>query len=227
MRRVLHAIAALSLVLAGVSGCTFVSLQQYYARVGPTVPIDVDPIGGYMLLYWIDADGTACHGLPGFSGQPGPAALTVARPAAIQDAIGGGFVTAAQLKDDQLIPYTVSDYLKSNAAGYHFFQFDNLLWRLRSSAQALRDSADYHYSVPQVLDVDHRPATVSPIYAWGDTACDASQFLAVGDGPLAEQGQHPTKCRVKTAPFSVTMGEEVLMSYCLKRLPEGTRYQLY
>jgi hypothetical protein len=227
VHHILGVTVALSVVLSASPGCTFVSFQQYYARVGPTVPIDVDPIGGYMLLYWIDADGTACHGLPGFSGQPAPAALTVARPAAIQDATGGASVTPAQLKDYQLIPYTVSDYLKSNAAGYHFFQFDNLLWRLRGSAQAFRDSADHHYSVPQVLDVDHRPNTVSPVYAWGNTACDVSQFLVVGDGLLDEQGQHPTKCRVKAAPLSVTAAEEVLRSYFLKRLPEGTRYESY
>ena len=227
MRQILGVIAALSALLSGLPGCSFVSLQQYYARVGPSVPIDVDPIGGYMLLYWIDADGTACHGSPGFSGQPGPAALTVARPAAIQDAIGGALVSSAQLKDDQLIPYTVSDYLKSNAAGYHFFQFDNLLWRLRSSGQAFRDSADHHYSVPQVIDVDHRPATISPVYAWGNADCDVSQFLVVGDGLLGEQGQHPTKCRVKAAPSSIGAGEEGLLSYCLKRLSEGARYHAY
>ena len=155
MRQILGVIAALSALLSGLSGCSFVSLQQYYARVGPSVPIDVDPIGGYMLLYWIDADGTACHGSPGFSGQPGPAALTVARPAAIQDAIGGALVSSAQLKDDQLVPYTVSDYLKSNAAGYHFFQFDNLLWRLRNHR---RSSNDHHkrgaQKEPEAFHVD-------------------------------------------------------------------------
>src|SRR6266496_2512624 len=110
MRHMLALIAVLSALSAGPSGCTFVSLRQYYAGVPPATPIDVDPIGGYMLLYWIDADGTACHGLPGFSGQPGPAAITVARPAAITDAVGSASVSAAQLTDYQLISYTLSDY---------------------------------------------------------------------------------------------------------------------
>src|SRR6266567_3672336 len=116
------AIAVLAVALAAMTGCSNVSLKQYYARVPPTAPIDIDPIGGYMLLYWVDSDGTACHGAPGLSGQPGPAAITVAKPAAVQDAIGGASITAAQLDAYQIIPYTVSDYRKSSAGGFHFFQ---------------------------------------------------------------------------------------------------------
>jgi hypothetical protein len=220
-------IRVLSVALLAVTGCANVSLQQYYARVDPTAQIDIDPIGGYMLLYWVDSRGTACHGAPGLSGQPGPAAITVARPAAIQDAIGGASITAPQLAAYQIIPYTVSDYTNSGAAGYHFFQFDNLLWRLRGNGQALRDAADHHYSVPQVIDVDHRPRTLSPVYAWRRPDCDLSQFLVAGDGVLEEPGQHPTQCRTKAFPPSGTMAEDLLLSYCVKRLPQGTRYHTY
>src|SRR6266536_5760060 len=103
-------VPVLSLALLAVTGCTTVSLKQFYARVDPTAQIDIDPIGGFMLLYWIDSDGNTCHGAPGLSGQPGPAALTVAKPGAIQDAISGASITAAQLSFYQIIPYTVGDY---------------------------------------------------------------------------------------------------------------------
>src|SRR6202171_2042966 len=98
------AIAVLAVALVAATGCSNVSLKQYYARVPPTAPIDIDPIGGYMLLYWVDSDGTACHGAPGLSGQPGPAAITVAKPAAVQDAIGGGSIPAAPLGAHPIIP---------------------------------------------------------------------------------------------------------------------------
>jgi hypothetical protein len=209
------------------TGCSNVSLKQFYARVDPTVPIDVDPIGGFMLLYWVDTEGIVCHGAPGQSGQPGPAAITVARPAALQDAIGGASITPAQLADYQTIPYTVSDYRKSGAAGDHFFQFDNLVWRLRGNGQAFRDSADHHYSVPQVIDVDKAPSTLTPMYAWRRSECDLSQFLMTGEGVLEESGQHPTQCRNKAAPASGTLTEPVLLSYCVKKLPQGTRYHTY
>jgi hypothetical protein len=227
VRASIGAIAALAVTLAAATGCSNVSLKQYYARVPPTVPIDIDPIGGYMLLYWVDSNGTACHGAPGLSGQPGPAAITVAKPAAVQDAIGGASITAAQLDAYQVIPYTVSDYRKSSAAGYHFFQFDNLLWRLRSNGLAFRDAADHHYSVPQVIDVDNPPTTLTPAYAWGSIDCDLSQFLVTGEGLLEESAQHPTLCRTKAFPASGTLAENVLFSYCVKRLPQGTRYQAY
>src|SRR5512132_4396289 len=188
-------VAILSVVASTLTGCSFVSLQQFYARVDPSVPIDVDPIGGYMLLYWIDSDGAACHGSPGVSGQPGPAAITVARPQAIADSTGNATVALAQLADYQRISYTLSDYFKSNAGGPHLFQFDNLLWRLRASGQAFRDGADHHYSVPQVIDIDHRAQTLSPVYAWGIADCDQSQFFVIGDVLGEEQGQHPTRCR--------------------------------
>ena len=220
-------IPILSVALLAVTGCANVSLLHYYARADPTAQIDIDPIGGYMLLYWVDSRGTACHGAPGLSGQPGPAVITVARPAAIQAAIGGASITSAELAAYQIIPYTVSDYIKSGATGYHFFQFDNLLWRLRSNGHALRDTADHHYSVPQVIDVDRRPTTLTPVYAWGRPDCNLSQFLVAGGGVLVEPGQHPTQCRAKAVPSSGTMAEDLLLLYCVKRLPQGTRYQTY
>lgn len=227
MRSSIGLIAGLALTLPALTGCSTVSLRQFYARVDPTAQIAIDPIGGFMLLYWVDPGGTACHGAPGQSGQPGPAAIAVAKPAAIQDAIGGASITAAQLADDQIIPYTLSDYVKSGAAGNHFFQFDNLLWRQRGNGQTVRDSADHHYSVPQVIDVDHRPTTLTPMYAWARRDCDQSQFLVTGDGLVEEPAQHPTLCRSKAHPSSGTLAEEVLLSYCVKRLPQGMRYHTY
>jgi hypothetical protein len=221
----LGAVATLLLMLLALSGC--VSLQKYYARVDAAVAIGIDPIGGFVLLYWIDADGMACHGAPGSNGQPGPAAIQAARPGALQDAISGAVVTASQLAVYQSIPYSVSEYLKSNAAGYHFFQFDNLLWRDRGNGQAFRDTGSHYYSVPQVIDIDHLPVTISPVLAWGKDDCDVSQFIALpGDG-LDQPGQHPTKCRVKANPSSAAAAEEMLLLYCVKRLPEGSRYRIY
>jgi hypothetical protein len=227
MQPSLGIIPVLSLSLLAVTGCSNISLKQFYARVDPAAPIANDPIGGYMLLYWVDANGTACHGAPGQSGQPGPAAITVAKSAALQDASAGASITAAQLVDYQVIPYSVSDYQKSGAAGFHFFQFDNLLWRQRSNGQGLRDTADHYYSVPQVIDVDKPPTTLTPINAWRRADCDQSQFLVTGDGVLEGAGQHPTLCRTKASLPSGTLAEDALFSYCVKKLPQGTRYHAY
>jgi hypothetical protein len=218
---------ALLFALLTMTGCSTVSLKQFYARVDPTTPIDIDPIGGFMLLYWVDTGGVTCHGAPGLSGQPGPAAITVAKSAALQDAANGASITPAQMADYQAIPYTVNDYRKSGAAGDHFFQFDNLVWRLRGNGQAFRDTADHRYSLPQVIDVDNAPATLTPMLAWRRPECDLSQFLVTGDGLLEEPGQHPTLCRNKAAPASGALTESVLLSYCVKKLQQGSRYHTY
>ena len=47
MQASIGAIAVLAVALAAVTGCSNVSLKEYYARVPPTTPIDIDPIGGY------------------------------------------------------------------------------------------------------------------------------------------------------------------------------------
>ena len=221
---VIRYVPALLLALLAFTGCTTVSLKQFYAHVSADHRRDHRRV---QLLYWVDSEGIACHGAPGSSGQPGPAAITVAKSGALQDAIGGASVTPAQMADYQTIPYTVSDYRKSGAAGNHFFQFDNLVWRLRGNGQAFRDTADHHYSVPQVIDVDNAPATLTPIYAWRRSECDVSQFLMTGEGVLEEPGQHPTQCRSKVAPASGALAESVLFSYCVKKLQQGTRYHTY
>jgi len=220
-------LAAVCMGAATTAGCTYVSLTHFYDRVPAAPPIAIDPIGGYLLLYWIDEQGVACHGSPGISGQPGPAALSVARPAAIQDAVAGAAIPASRLADYQLISYNLGDYSKTNAFGPHFFQFDNLLWRQRSNGQGFRDSASHHYSEPQVMDIGNRPQTLYPAYAWGNADCEESEFFAIGD-PLQEQPwQHPTQCRRKALPSSSAVPEGGLFAYCLKRLPEGSRYVFY
>jgi hypothetical protein len=214
-------------IAAATSGCTYVSLTHFYDQVPAATPIAIDPIGGYLLLYWIDEQGAACHGSPGISGQPGPAALSVARPPAIQDAVAVASIPASRLADYQFIAYNLGDYSTTNASGLHFFQFDNLLWRQRSNGQGFRDSASHHYSAPQVIDIGNRPPTIYPVYAWGHQDCEQSEFIATGD-PLQEQpSQHPTQCRRRALPASSAVPEGGPFAYCLKRLPEGSRYVAY
>lgn len=227
MQQSLRHVPAVLLALLAFTGCTTVSLKQFYARADATAQIDIDPIGGFLLLYWVDSAGVVCHGAPGLTGQPGPAAITVAQTAALQDALDGAVITTTRLADYQTIPYTVGDYRKTGAGGDHFFQFDNLVWRLRTNGQGFRDTADHHYSVPQVIDVDTAPTMLTPLYAWRRADCDVSQFLMTPADVLQASGQHPTHCRAKAAPASGALTEATLFSYCVKKLPEGTRYQTY
>jgi hypothetical protein len=45
----------------------------------------------------------------------------------------------------------IGGYMSSGASGYHLFQFDNVLWRDRSSGEAFRDLAKHYYSTERLL----------------------------------------------------------------------------
>lgn len=223
MQRVAHDMALLLIALAPLTGCVW--LGRFYEGTDPKTPIGLDPIGGFVLFYWVDADGTACHGAPGTSGQPGPAAIDAVKPAALQSALDLAPVTAAQVADYQSIPYSVAKYLESQATGYHVFQFDNLFWRGRGDGKAFRDSFVHYYSVPQVIDIDNLPVTISPALIWGE--CQQAQFIALPSAGIAESGQHPTKCLSKVFPSFATTSTELLQSKCITRLQEGRSYRVY
>jgi hypothetical protein len=225
MRRRFGFLALSSIAIFALTGC--ISLTQYYARVPATAPIGIDPIGGFALFYWVDPDGIVCHGAPGSSGQPGPAVIEAAKPAAVQDAKSNAVVVSTQLLIYQLIPYTLSEYLKSGASGYHLFQFDNVLWRDRTSGEAFRDVAKHYYSVPQVVDVGNLPTTLHPELAWGKTDCEVGEFIVIPDAGGESSEQHATQCRTKAFPSSGVAEEGRLLANCAKRLREGTRYRLY
>jgi hypothetical protein len=225
MQRGLGIVTLSSIAIFALTGC--ISLTQYYARVPSTTPIGVDPIGGFALFFWVDPDGIVCHGAPGSSGQPGPAVIEAAKPAAVQDSKTNTVVVSTQLLVYQLIPYSLTEYLSSGATGYHLFQFDNVLWRDRSNGEAFRDLAKHYYSVPQAIDVGSLPMTLRPELAWGQTDCDIGEFIALPDAGRESSGQHPTQCRTKAFPSSGVDAEERLLANCAKRLREGTRYRFY
>jgi len=78
-----------------------------------------------------------------------------------------------------------------------------------------------------VIDIDNRPSTLYPVYAWGHQECDQSQFIALGAPPLEGPSQHPTQCRRKALPASNAVPEGGLFAYCLKHLPGGSQYVAY
>src|ERR1700758_2761980 len=52
MRRMLEFLALASIAIFALTGC--ISRTQYYARVPPSAPIGIDPIGGLPLFFWVD-----------------------------------------------------------------------------------------------------------------------------------------------------------------------------
>jgi len=208
-----------------MTGC--VALDQFWSRVRPSEPIPADPIGGYVLLYWIDADGNVCHGEPGVTGQPGPAAIEAINAGAFDDARHNRVVPPQQFTSYQHVGYRVQPYLDTTAVGQHLLQFDNVVWRDRSNGVAFIDRADHHYSVPQLVDVANLPPIVTPAYAYAHAGCADAAFIALETQPSDTPVQHPTQCRVKTFPTDAAMTEPLLLSKCVAVTPQGARYTFY
>lgn len=177
---------------------------------------DLDPIGGALLIYWVDEDGNACHGTPGTSGQPGPIELTAFDPGAATASTANLPVTTAQLEDFQEIPFSVTPYA---APGLHFVQHANYFWRLRTDGKAYR--MNIQFSVPAVVSMDRDSFCVSAVQAT-DEECAMTLALPllgslIGSGPE----QHPTKCKTRSKPTEISPTIEARLDSCLLRLPHG------
>lgn len=204
------------LVDATLASCaeSTVFLSSWWSSFGSDV--DVDPIGGALLIYWVDESGNACHGTPGTSGQPGPIELTAFDPGAATASTAHSPVTIAQLEDFQEIPFSVTPYA---APGLHFVQHANYFWRLRTDGKAYR--MNIQFSVPAVVSMDRDSFCVSAVQAT-DEECAMTLALPlpgslIGSGPE----QHPTKCKTRSKPTEISPTIEARLDSCLLRLPHG------
>ena len=119
-----------------------------------TIP-EIDPIGGYLFLYWIDENGNVCHGEPGISGQPGAVDFFAYKSRAYDLSTQNAIITLAQMKDFQNIPYTLSQYISSyKTSGKHFVQYGNTMWRIRDDGSTILDRVSVVFSIPLVISID-------------------------------------------------------------------------
>jgi hypothetical protein len=179
-----------------------------------------DPIGGSLVLYWIDDKGNVCHGQPGVSGQPGPVEVKAFQQQAYDSYILKANITTTQLVDLQKIPYRVDSYVsKTQASGLHFVQYGNFMWRNRNdgSASLLKDTV--FFSVPLIISVNITH-TLFPYYPDKQNICDSGAFSLPSLPPL-KLGQDPNMCLTRTFPSAESMTYQDSLSYCLIKLPQG------
>jgi len=198
---------------AALVGCgtSTIYLGGWWASRPAGSTIDMDPMGGFLLAYWIDEAGNACHGTPGQTGQLGPAAVKASLAQARSLATGRSPVPESQLKSLQEIPTSFASYAGS---GLHFVQFDNTIWRERASGNAFEARSDGVFAVPVVTDIGSR-ACVAPVAfrTW------QGMFLP---GFSPSTGQDPTHCLRRTRPTGAPMTDEELKRFDVLTLPHGT-----
>ena len=191
-------------------------LSSFYNSVEDKSQIAIDPIGGYLFLYWVDEDGNCCHGDPGVSGQPGPFVVSAFLPEAYSAAVNNRILGAEQLQAFQEIPFSVDNY---SASGIHFVQFDNTVWRSREDGQALQNKMLHYFSTPGIVSLDLE-FCFFPVYANGEHRCTNHSGMLLPNlvgGP----NQHPSICRTRALPTSISMSWEERLNYCVLSLPHG------
>ncbi len=187
-----------------------------------TVP-EIDPIGGYLFLYWIDDKGNVCHGQPGVSGQPGAVYVNAFQQQAYDLSIQQANITTTQLVDFQKIPYRFDSYVsEAQVSGLHFVQYGNVLWRSRKDGSAFRYTGTIYFSVPLIISVD-TTHTLFPYFPDKQRVCN-SETLPLPPLPTTKLGQDPNMCAVRTFPTADSMSYPDSLSYCLIKLPQGMNW---
>lgn len=191
-----------------------VTLTDFYQDTN--VPnIAVDPLGGYIFLYWIDSNGNVCHGEPGVNAQPGPIVISAFSQEAYTAAQSNSVFTEDQLRQYQ-------DYIYSNAnyhvSGFHFAQFDNVIWRSRSDGKVFMDRMNHYFSKPVIVNVENAMC-LRPVYSSADQQC--GRYTGIMIPSVVNGGQHPTIGLSRTQPLNNSLSDAELMNYCVTKLPHG------
>lgn len=192
-------------------GTNTVYLNRWQANIPDKPTIDNDPVGGYLLVYWVDDAGNACHGEPGANGQTGPAQIRAYRPQLDTLAARGSPITEEQLKTFQEIPVSFDHYAGS---GLHFVQFYNTFARSRADGTIL-DTRQHGaaVSIPMVAEIGNN-ACMAPV------AFRAALEVPASVGTL----QGANWCRVRAEPSGAAMSEDNRKRYDVLNLPQGTHF---
>jgi hypothetical protein len=178
--------------------------------------IGMDPIGGYIFLYWVDNNGNACHGEPGVSGQPGPVVIKAFSQQAYDAAQSNSFISEEQMKQFQEFIYANEKY---HVPGYHFAQFDNIIWRNRADGKVFMDRGFHSFSKLLIVDAENT-VCLTPVYAAADENCAKYNGILLPNIFNGNQ-QHPSIGLLKSFPMNNSLSENELMNYCVLKLQHG------
>lgn len=179
-----------------------------------------DPVGGYVFVYWVDAEGTACHGEPGVSGQPGPVVFTAESDEALAATRNASVLTEADLARMQEVGFTSEWY---RAPGPHFLQVAVRHVRVRGSGKAA-NLEDLIFSSSTVTDLEDGAFCAAPVAAVTGSRFDCVTSMGAIGIPdvFPSQGQDPNHCQVRAAPTSAQVSATERTT-CIADLPSGMK----
>ena len=176
-------------------GISTVYLSDWNSRASSGSPIVQDPVGGSILVYWVDEAGNACHGVPGQNGQVGPAEIRAYTQKAYDAFSNGASVTQENLKSLQSIPFSFESYAGS---GLHFAQFYNVFFRAREDGKVTRVSSQV--SIPNVIEVGIKSCMVPVGLRW-------NPVLVLPSTSSEQNSQDPGRCKKRVMPTAPAMSE--------------------
>ena len=176
---------------------------------------DVDPIGGYLYLYWIDENDQICHGVPGISGQPGPEVILAWTDESYEAIKDGSIITEDQLTDMQRIPFDGGSY---DGMGLHFAQYANWKWRITETGYGFSDPGSFFHSIPEVVDIQGE-FCLMPIMASYYPDCLAGSGMQLSDPSSLGLGSDSESgvCQVRVQPVQIKMPISERVNFCLTK----------
>jgi hypothetical protein len=190
-----------------------VSLAEWWTSIPDQTisPINADPVGGALLLFWIDEHGDVAHGTPGLTGQWGPMEVDVFNPKVVEKATTQDTISLEELKNFQEIPFNLSTDADT---GFHLVQFVPFFWRDRATGKVSFMKSILYLSFPQVVQIS-KGICIAPVIMPDCLFNGAPSMTSL------KLVQNPVGCMTRKLPVDFTLTNDQLAHYCLINLPHG------
>jgi hypothetical protein len=170
--------------------------------MSPGPEITIDPVGGILLVYWLDEDGRICHGEPGISGQPGAVSIVDSDAIEILTGMYSKGKTMGKWELDLYQKNSHYDFSGYDGTGSHLMHFEPRLWRIRSDEKIIKGGASI--SLPADLTLTEKKIKPISFKPYTDYKKDSSCVYRMSHEGLSamppppRRGQDPDKCKVKS-----------------------------
>jgi len=178
-------------------GTSTAYLSDWQSRVSSETPILYDPVGGSILVYWVDEAGNACHGIPGQNGQVGSVRIKAFKQQVEEAYFNGSSLNQEMLKSLQSIPISYGSY--TTVPGLHFAQFYNKYNRIRADGKVERVCCTV--SIPNIIEVGIKSCIV-PV------GLRVTAPMPLGSPFIDQNSQDPSRCKNRVLPSGPIMSED-------------------
>ncbi|MEE9119184.1 MAG: hypothetical protein V3U02_11425, partial [Calditrichia bacterium] len=208
------------LVNATMQSCTesIVFLTTWWSKITLQSAIEIDPIGGLVIVYWVNQDGIACYGTPGVNAKTGHMSFA-AIPGEVYIAKNENqTMSSEEFKKYKTISFDASVY---EGSGLHFAQFVNWYYRSRKDGQIFSDPLTQQYSIPVIISFDQGAFCFAPVYASGANECNSGSLSVPDPGTVPGSPAVSASNNQRAMPNSLTMSESERIDYCFLNLQSG------